>query len=199
MRSSARTPKVGGDRSAPRVDRFVLAPLLEDQGAPRLARRDHPRAPRRRAALVLTATRGRDGEPRDDDPNARSVTVGHWTRAAASARSTAKPSTRRYTPRSKSCGRRAARRRPWRPRPTTTAARRDSGRRAPRDKRVGGFFSRRRPAATTTTSSASRRRSRNSPQRRRSGCWSSPGGARSAGRMPTRRTSFASRRCTTKN
>ena len=46
-----------------------------------LARRDHPRAAAA-AALVLTATRGRDGEPRDDDPNARSVTVGHWTRGS---------------------------------------------------------------------------------------------------------------------
>ena len=77
---SARTPKVGGDRSAPRVDRFVLAPLLKIMRAA-LARRDHPRAAAA-AALVLTATRGRDGEPRDDDPNARSVTVGHWTRGS---------------------------------------------------------------------------------------------------------------------
>ena len=77
---SARTRKVGGDRSAPRVDRFVLAPLVKIMRAA-LARRDHPRAAAA-AALVLTATRGRDGEPRDDDPNARSVTVGHWTRGS---------------------------------------------------------------------------------------------------------------------
>ena len=78
--TSARTRKVGGDRSAPRVDRFVLAPLVKIMRAA-LARRDHPRAAAA-AALVLTATRGRDGEPRDDDPNARSVTVGHWTRGS---------------------------------------------------------------------------------------------------------------------
>ena len=58
---SARTPKVGGDRSAPRVDRFVLAPLLKIMRAA-LARRDHPRAdhvPRRHANLSASRSQPR--------------------------------------------------------------------------------------------------------------------------------------------
>ena len=178
---SARTRKVGGDRSAPRVDRFVLAPLVKIMRAA-LARRDHPRAAAA-AALVLTATRGRDGEPRDDDPNARSVTVGHWTRGSRE---------RAEYGEAEHAAIHAAieilRETGGRARPTTAAA-----------PRLGATSTRKHAAAPNNNNAISRTGAAHSPPRRRSGCWSSPGGARSAGRTPTRRTSFASRRCTTKS
>ena len=194
---SARTPKVGGDRSAPRVDRFVLAPLLKIMRAA-LARRDHPRAAAA-AALVLTATRGRDGEPRDDDPNARSVTVGHWTRGSRERAEYGEAEHAAIHAAIEILRETGGAPPPEAPAPDDGGGASRLGATSTSGKRIGDFSSRRRPTTTTTSKSPNRRRSRDSPQRRRSGCWSSPGGARSAGRTPTRRTSFASRRCTTKN
>ena len=115
---------------APR-SRFVLATM-------------RPRAATtRRGRGVLTATRGRDGEPRDDDPNAGSVTVGHWTRGSRERAEYGEAEHAAIHAAIEIMRETGGRRRQRRPRPTTTAARRDSGRRAPRDKRVGGFFSRR--------------------------------------------------------
>ena len=63
---------------APRVDRFVLAPVVKIM-RDALARGDHPRAAAA-AALVLTAARGREGEPIEDGPNKRDN--GNWSRGS---------------------------------------------------------------------------------------------------------------------
>ena len=76
--SRGKKRKRAADQVAPRVDRFVLAPLVKIM-RDALARGDHPRAAAA-AALVLTAARGREGEPIEDGPNKRDN--GNWSRGS---------------------------------------------------------------------------------------------------------------------